>query len=315
MKLCRYGNIGAERPGLVDQSGRIRDLSHLIPDITSTVLAPGELEYLASISPDELPLVREGVRLGVPLTGIGKFVAIGLNYVDHAREANLPIPEEPVVFLKATSCIVGPNDDVMRPKHAMKLDWEVELGVVIGSTACCVSNQEALDHVAGYCVINDVSERAFQWQSQWDKGKSCDTFGPMGPWLVTSDEIPDPQNLDLWLDVNGQRMQSGNTRTMIFSVAELVSYVSHYMTLHPGDVICTGTPPGVGMGKKPNPIYLNDGDVMTLGISSLSAQKQTVVGWSFAGLQADNPQDCYFVSEQIYSVAENPKLKFAGDRR
>jgi 2-keto-4-pentenoate hydratase/2-oxohepta-3-ene-1,7-dioic acid hydratase in catechol pathway len=235
---------------------------------------------LAKLKAETLPVVANGPRLGVPFVGIGKFVAIGLNYSDHAKEAGMPIPSEPIVFMKATTCISGPNDDVIQPKRSTKLDWEVELGIVIGSKAQYVSAADALDFVAGYCVINDVSERAFQMATgQWDKGKGFDTAGPIGPWLVTTDEIKDPQILDMWLDVNGKRMQKGNTRTMIFNCAQIVSHVSHYMTLLPGDVICTGTPPGVGLGIKPNPVFLKSGDVMTLGIQGLGEQKQKVVAW------------------------------------
>lgn len=272
-----------------------------MPDITGEALDPAERAFLAEIDPEDLFLVPDRPRLGCPVAQIGKFIGIGLNYIDHAREADLPMPTEPVVFFKPTSCIVGPSDDVIRPKNATKLDWEVELGVVIGSETRYVSPDRALEFVAGYCVVSDVSERAFQWQSsQWDKGKSCDTFGPIGPWLVTADEIANPQELDVWLDVNGCRMQTGNTRTMIFSVAQLVSYLSHYMSLQPGDVICTGTLPGVGMGRKPNPVYLYDGDVMTLGISDLGEQRQTVVGSSSSGVQVRNR----IIEDPIYSVAD-----------
>ncbi|MDA8109564.1 MAG: fumarylacetoacetate hydrolase family protein [Betaproteobacteria bacterium] len=278
MRLCRYGKGGFEKPGVVDAEGRLRDLSKVVANIGPNELSPRGLKMLLKIKPESLPVVNGNQRLGVPYVGIGKFVAIGLNYSDHAKEANQPIPSEPVVFLKATTCISGPYDDVIQPRSSTKLDWEVELGVVIGSKAQYVPEDEALAHVAGYCVVNDVSERAFQMQSsQWDKGKGCDTFGPIGPWLVTADEIPDPQGLDMWLDVNGKRMQTGNTRTMIFSVAKLVSYVSHYMTLLPGDIITTGTPPGVGLGMKPNPVFLKPGDVMALGIRGLGEQRQKVV--------------------------------------
>jgi len=277
MKLCRYGKNGFERPGIIDAEGRLRDLSKIVEQIGVNELSPRGLKNLARIKPESLPVVNGAPRMGVPYVGIGKFVAIGLNYSDHAKEANLPIPSEPVVFMKATTCIGGPNDDVIQPKHSTKLDWEVELGVVIGTKAQYVSEADALSHVAGYCVVNDVSERAFQMQSsQWDKGKGCDTFGPIGPWLVTTDEITDPQNLDMWLDVNGRRMQSGNTRTMIFPVAQLVSYVSQYMTLLPGDIITTGTPPGVALGMK-EPAWLKPGDVVTLGIRGLGEQRQAVV--------------------------------------
>jgi len=281
MKLCRHGAAGRELPGLIDRQGAVRDLSSVVRDLGAEQLTPAWLETLRRIDPDSLPSVAGAPRLGVPWSGIGKFIAIGLNYVDHAHESNLPIPTEPVVFMKPVSCIVGGNDDVMQPKGSTKLDWEVELGVVIGTAAQDVSEACALGHVAGYCLVNDVSERAFQLQSsQWDKGKGCDTFGPIGPWLLTADEVPDPQALDMWLDVNGSAMQRGNTRTMIFSVAQIVSYLSRYMTLYPGDVICTGTPPGVGMGKKPAPIFLQPGDVVTLGIEGLGTQRQQIVPWA-----------------------------------
>ena len=281
MKLCRYGKNGFEKPGMVDADGRIRDLSKIVEQIGPNELSPRGLKMLSKVKPESLPLVNGNPRYGVPYVGIGKFIAIGLNFSDHAKEAGQPIPPEPVVFMKATTCISGPNDDVIQPKHSTKLDWEVELGVVIGSKAQYVSEAKALDYVAGYCCVNDVSERAFQMQSsQWDKGKGCDTFGPLGPWLVTTDEIKDPQVLDMWLDVNGKRMQTGNTRTMVFSVAKIISHVSQYMTLLPGDIIATGTPPGVGLGIKPNPVFLKPGDVMTLGIKGLGEQRQKVVGYS-----------------------------------
>jgi len=278
MKLCRYGKLGYEKPGLVDADGRVRDLSKIVDDIGPNEISPRGLKMLTKLKPESLPLVNAAPRFGVPYVGIGKFVAIGLNYSDHAKEAGLPIPSEPIVFMKATTCINGPNDDVIQPKNSTKLDWEVELGVVIGSTAKYLSEAEALSHVAGYCIVNDVSERSFQMATtQWDKGKGFDTAGPIGPWLVTTDEITDPQNLDMALDVNGQRMQTGNTRTMIFSVAKIVSHVSQYMTLLPGDIIATGTPPGVGLGIKPTPVFLKPGDVMTLSIQNLGVQKQRVV--------------------------------------
>ena len=281
MKLCRYGNPGTEKPGVIDAAGKLRDLSGVIKDIDPAALSPENLKKLAGTKPDSLPLVEGSPRYGVPLSGISKYVAIGLNYSDHAAEAGMAVPTEPIIFMKTLSSICGPNDDTVQPKNSTKLDWEVELAVVIGRKALYVSEDRALDYVAGYCVANDVSERAFQLQSsQWDKGKGCDTFGPIGPWLVTSDEVPDPQNLDMWLDVNGERMQSGNTRTMIFGVRKLVSYCSHYMSLNPGDVICTGTPPGVGMGKKPQPVWLKPGDVVTLGINGLGQQRQKVVAYS-----------------------------------
>jgi 2,4-diketo-3-deoxy-L-fuconate hydrolase len=315
MKYCRYGNRGEERPGLIDPHGRVRDLSHLMPDITGEALAPVERAFLAEIDPEDLPLVQGSQRFGCPVAQIGKVVAIGLNYVDHALEAKLPIPTEPVVFFKPPSCIVGPADDIVRPKNATKLDWEVELGVIIGSEARCVSPEQALEFVAGYCAVNDVSERAFQWQSsQWDKGKSCDTFGPVGPWLVTADEIANPQDLDLWLDVNGCRMQTGNTRTMIFSVAKIVSYLSHYMTLQPGDLICTGTPPGVGMGHKPKPVYLNDGDVVTLGISGLGEQCQTIVGSESRDTLSQTRLTTSRTSEQFVCIVADRQLAAVGGR-
>ena len=263
---------------MIDAQAQLRDLSGIISHIDQETISPRGLAKLKKIRPESLPLVRGNPRFGVPYTGITKFVAIGLNYADHAREANLAIPTEPIIFSKATTCINGPNDDVVQPRNSTKMDWEVELGVVIGSKAQYVPEDKALDYVAGYAIVNDVSERGFQLQSsQWDKGKGCDTFGPIGPWLVTTDEITDPQNLDMWLDVNTERMQTGNTKTMIFGVAKLVSYCSHYMTLMPGDIIATGTPPGVGMGKKPEPIWLKPGDVMNLGIRGLGEQRQKVL--------------------------------------
>ena len=277
MKLLRYGPAGFEKPGLLDSTGAIRDLSGVVAHVTSEHLSAKELARLAKIKPESLPRVSGTPRLGVPYLGISKFIAIGLNYADHAAESGVPVPSEPILFSKATTCINGPNDDIVIPRNSTKTDWEVELGVVIGTKAQYVAKDKALDHVAGYCVINDVSERNFQLErgSQWDRGKGCDTFGPIGPWLVTRDEVPDPQNLDMWLDVNGHAMQRGNTRTMIFGVAHLVSYVSQFMTLLPGDIITTGTPPGVGMGRKP-PQYLKDGDVVTLGIAGLGGQRQHV---------------------------------------
>ena len=280
MKLARYGRIGKEKPGLIDHAGKLRDLSGVIDDINPAQLSDKALAKLAKIDPASLPAVRGKPRFGVPLTGVGKFIAIGLNYSDHAAEAGMAIPKEPIVFMKATSCLSGPNDPVMLPKGSKKSDWEVELGVVIGSTARYVSEKDALRHVAGYCVVNDVSEREYQLDrgTQWDKGKGCDTFGPVGPWLVTRDEVPDPQSLDIWLDLNGKRVQSGNTRTMIFSVGEIVSYVSRFMTLLPGDIITTGTPPGVGMGMKP-PRFLKRGDELALGIDGLGEQRQQVIAF------------------------------------
>ena len=278
MKLCRYGKNGFEKPGMIDAQGNIRDLSAVVEQIDQGTIAPAGLAKLRKIKAETLPLVRGEPRLGVPYVGISKFVAIGLNFADHAREANQAIPSEPIIFMKATTSINGPNDKVIVPRHSTKLDWEVELGVVMCKKAQYVPEEKAIDYVAGYCVVNDVSERAFQMQSsQWDKGKGCDTFGPIGPWLVTTDEIRDPQNLEMWLDVNGRRMQKGNTRTMIFGVAKLVSYCSRYMTLLPGDIITTGTPPGVGMGMKPEPVFLQPGDVINLGIQGLGEQHQDVV--------------------------------------
>ena len=283
MKLCRYGKAGYEKPGMIDGEGRLRDLSKVVEHIGPNEISPRGLKMLARVKPESLPPVNGSPRMGVPYVGIGKFVAIGLNYSDHAKEAGQPIPTEPIIFMKATTCITGPSDDIVQPKNSTKLDWEVELGVVIGAKAQYVSEADALGHVAGYCVVNDVSERAFQLGrpgGQWDKGKGFDTAGPIGPWLVTTDEIRDPQALDMWLDVNGKRMQSGSTRTMIFGVARIVSDVSQYMTLLPGDIICTGTPPGVGLGVKPNPVFLKPGDVMTLGIRGLGEQRQKVVAFS-----------------------------------
>lgn len=277
MKLCRYGKDGFEKPGMIDGEGKLRDLSKVVAQIGPNELSPRGLKMLSKVKPETLPIVSNGPRLGVPYVGIGKFIAIGLNYSDHAKEAGMPIPSEPIVFSKATSSISGPNDDIIQPRGSTKLDWELELGVVIGTKAQYVAEDRALDHVAGYCIVNDVSERSFQLAtSQWDKGKGFDTAGPIGPWLVTTDEVRDPQALDMWLDLNGKRMQSGNTRTMIFGVANIVSHVSRYMTLLPGDIITTGTPPGVGMGIKPNPVWLKPGDVLTLGIRGLGEQRQRV---------------------------------------
>ena len=280
MKLVRYGKPGQEKPGLIDASGQLRDLSGVVADIGPDQLSDKVLAKLAKLKTDKLPLVKGKPRMGCPVAQVGKFVAIGLNYSDHAKEAGMPIPTEPVIFMKATSCIQGPNDPVMLPKGSTKGDWEVELGIVMGSKAQYVTQKDALNFVAGYCLVNDVSERNFQLErgSQWDKGKGCDTFGPIGPWLVTRDELPQPLKLDMWLDLNGQRMQSGNTKTMIFNVAKIVSYVSQFMTLMPGDVITTGTPPGVGMGLKPQR-FLKPGDVMTLGIAGLGEQRQDVIAY------------------------------------
>ena len=278
MKLVRYGEAGKEKPGLIDADGKLRSLSAVIKDINPEQLGDAALDKLRKINTAKLPLVKGSPRIGSPVNGVGKFIAIGLNYADHAAESGLPIPAEPIVFMKATTCIQGPNDPVMLPKGSKKTDWEVELGVVIGTKARYVSQKDALSHVAGYCTINDVSEREFQIErgGTWDKGKGCDTFGPLGPWLVTRDEVPNPQKLGMWLDLNGQRMQTGSTRTMIFSVAKLISYVSQFMTLMPGDVITTGTPPGVGLGMKP-PLFLKKGDVISLGIDGLGEQQQLVV--------------------------------------
>jgi 2-keto-4-pentenoate hydratase/2-oxohepta-3-ene-1,7-dioic acid hydratase in catechol pathway len=277
MKLCRYGKAGYEKPGLIDSENRVRDLSKVIDNLGPNEISPRGLKMLTKVKPESLPVVNGSPRLGVPYVGIGKFVAIGLNYSDHAKEAGLPIPAEPIVFMKATTCISGPSDDVIQPKNSTKLDWEVELGIVIGSQAKYVSEANALEHVAGYCIVNDVSERAFQMAtSQWDKGKGFDSAGPIGPWLVTTDEIRDPQTLDMWLDVNGKRMQTGSTQTMIFGVAQLVSHVSQFMTLLPGDVITTGTPPGVGMARNPR-VFLKEGDQLTLTVEGLGEQRHTVV--------------------------------------
>lgn len=278
MKLVRYGNEGAERPGLVDANGVLRDLSAHIPDIDGRMLNDASLERLRALDTEALPAVDGSPRFAPIVGNIGKFLCIGLNYSDHAAETGAAIPEHPILFFKANSAIVGANDDVIMPRGSTHTDWEVELGVVIGTTTKYVSEQEALSHVAGYCIVNDVSERHFQTQltGQWTKGKSCDTFGPTGPFLVTRDEVPDPQALDMYLDVNGKRMQTGNTSTMIFSVAQIISHLSQLMTLHPGDIITTGTPPGVGMGIKPDPVYLKSGDVMELHISGLGQQRQTV---------------------------------------
>ncbi|MEB0110415.1 2,4-diketo-3-deoxy-L-fuconate hydrolase [Variovorax sp. GrIS 2.14] len=281
MKLVRYGNPGKEKPGLIDAQGQLRDLSAVIKDIGADQLGDAAIAKLQKLKTDKLPLVRGKPRFACPVANVGKFIAIGLNYADHAAESGMPIPKEPVVFTKAISCIQGPNDPVMLPKNSVKGDWEVELGVIIGTRARYVSQKDALNYVAGYCVINDVSER--EWQIErgltWDKGKGFDTFGPIGPWLVTRDEVPNPQKLAMWLDLNGKRVQTGNTKTMIFNVAKLVAYVSQLNTLEPGDIITTGTPPGVGMGMKPSPVFLKKGDVMTLGIDGLGEQRQDVVGF------------------------------------
>ena len=282
MKLLRYGPLGQEKPGMLDRGGVLRDLSRELPDLTPGHVTRDSLRRLSLLDPAALPVVAGQPRLGVPVAGIRKFIAVGLNYADHAAEAGLPVPPEPVLFMKAISCLTGPNDDVMLPKDSRKSDWEVELAVIIGTVARYVEEADALSHVAGYCVVNDVSEREYQIErgGTWDKGKGCDTFGPVGPWLVTPDEVDDPQNLQLWLDLNGQRRQMGNTRTMIFSVAKLIAYISRFMTLEPGDLITTGTPPGVGMGVKPEPVYLRPGDIMSLGVERLGKQTQRVVAWS-----------------------------------
>ncbi|WP_298231470.1 fumarylacetoacetate hydrolase family protein [uncultured Azohydromonas sp.] len=284
MKLLRHGARGAERPALIDDHGQVRDLSGVIPDITADTLRPENLRRLQEVDPSTLPVLAEPARIGTPWKGLGKFICVGLNYADHAAESNLPVPKEPVLFLKANTALTGPSDPVVLPQGSVKTDWEVELGVVIGRRARYVSEEDALECVAGYCVVNDVSEREYQLErgGTWDKGKGCDTFGPVGPWLVTRDEVPDPQNLSMWLDVNGRRWQDGSTRTMVFGVKELVSYISRFMTLEPGDLISTGTPPGVGMGAKPNPVFLKAGDVMRLGIQGLGEQRQAVHAWSAA---------------------------------
>lgn len=277
MKFLRYGETGQEKPGLLDADGNIRDLSAHVSDLSGAVLNPEALVKLGSLDVNALPKVEGNPRLGPCVAGTGKFICIGLNYADHAAESGMAVPPEPVIFMKATSAIVGPNDDLLIPRGSEKTDWEVELGIVIGKTAKYVSEEDALDYVAGYCTLHDVSERAFQIEraGQWTKGKSCDTFGPTGPWLVTKDEVADPQNLKMWLTVNGETMQDGSTKTMVYGVRHLVSYLSQFMSLQPGDIISTGTPPGVGMGMKP-PRYLKAGDVVELGIEGLGSQKQNV---------------------------------------
>jgi 2-keto-4-pentenoate hydratase/2-oxohepta-3-ene-1,7-dioic acid hydratase in catechol pathway len=286
MKLLRYGPRGQERPGMM-VDGVIKDLCGHVSDIGAAEISPQGLARLAALAPASLHTISGTPRLGVPIAHAQKFIAIGLNFADHAAESQLPIPVEPIIFSKAISCLQGPNDPVMLPRDSAKTDWEVELGVIIGTRARYVAESEALGFVAGYCVVNDVSERAFQLErgGTWDKGKGCDTFGPVGPFLVTADEVGDPQELDMWLDLNGQRMQTGNTRTMIFGVAKLISYVSTFMTLEPGDIIATGTPPGVGMGKSP-PAYLKSGDAMCLGIEKLGEQRQQVAAWHSNGVSA-----------------------------
>lgn len=293
MKLLRYGPKGDEKPGLLDPEGRVRDLSGYIPELDSAWLGKESLARLKALDWRALPLVGAGsdsmstaaaapLRLAPIVADTGKLICVGLNYSDHAAESGMAVPAEPVLFMKAASSIVGANDPVVLPRDSVKSDWEVELGVVIGTRARYVDEADALDYVAGYCVVNDLSEREYQLErgGQWDKGKGCDTFGPVGPWLVTADEVPDPQNLDMWLEVNGHRYQQGSTRTMVFTVAHLVSYISRFMTLHPGDIISTGTPPGVGLGQKPDPVYLRPGDVMRLGIAGLGEQRQTVHAWN-----------------------------------
>ena len=284
MKLLRVGEPGRERSAILDSAGVLRDLSAIVSDIDGTSLLPERLAALSNVDLPSLPVIAGSERIGPCVARPLNYICIGLNYADHAKEAGLPLPKEPIVFLKSLSAFSGPNDDVRIPRGSNKTDWEVELGVVIGSLARGVSEAKALDHVAGYCVCNDVSEREFQIErgGTWDKGKGCDTFGPTGPWLVTKDEVPDPQKLDLWLDVDGVRMQSGNTCNMVFSVAEVVSYVSCFITLYPGDVIATGTPPGVGMGRKPEPVYLHPGQTMRLGITGLGEQRQRVTAWENA---------------------------------
>ena len=282
MKLCRWGRNGFEKAGMIDAQGQLRDLSSIVATIDTDAISPKGLARLRKIRAESLPLVRTNPRFGVPYTGISKFVAIGLNYIDHARETGAQIPSEPIIFMKASTSISGPNDDIATPKNSTRLDYEAELGVVIGSRARYVSEDKALDYVAGYTLVNDVSERAFQMQSsQWDKGKGCDSFGPIGPWLVTTDEIANPQALDIWLDVNTDRRQSSNTKNMIFTCAKLVSYCSHYMTLLPGDIITTGTPSGVALGIKDRNAYLQTGDIVTLGLKGLGEQRQKVI--SFKG--------------------------------
>ncbi|MCO6047863.1 fumarylacetoacetate hydrolase family protein [Aeoliella sp. ICT_H6.2] len=283
MKLLRYGPPGGELPGLLHTDGTVRSLAKMVDDLAGSALSNSSLESLRQSNLDDLPVVEAPGRLGPCVTGVGKFLCVGLNYSDHAAESGMDVPAEPVLFMKATSAIVGPNDDVVIPKDSTKTDWEVELGIVIGEPASHVSEQDALNYVAGYCVVNDLSEREFQLErcGQWVKGKSCDTFAPLGPYLVTRDEIPNPQDLALWLEVDGHRYQDGSTQTMVFGVAELVSYISRFMTLHPGDIISTGTPPGVGLGQKP-PVYLRPGQTMTLGIDGLGQQSQTTVAWENA---------------------------------
>ena len=282
MKLMRIGPKGHERPAILDSEGRVRDLSGVVRDITAAMLTPDGLAPLRAIDPSSLPEIANPGRVAPPWSGMGKFVCVGLNYADHAAESGLAVPAEPVLFTKHTSTVIGANDPVVLPKGSVKTDWEVELGVVIGRKARYVSEDDALQHVAGYCVVNDISEREYQIErgGTWDKGKGCDTFGPVGPWLVTADEVADPQQLAMWLEVNGRRFQNGSTRTMVFGVKQLVSYISRFMTLYPGDLITTGTPPGVGMGCKPTPVFLKPSDTMRLGIEGLGVQQQTVHAWN-----------------------------------
>jgi len=284
MKLLRFGPSGKEKPGIVDAQGDIRDLAGVLPDVAGDTLHPDSIGRLRALDLSALPRVEKDVRIGPCVSGVGKFICIGLNYSDHAAESGMAVPAEPILFMKATSAICGPNDGILIPRGSQKTDWEVELGVVIGKTARYVSEADALSHVAGYCVVNDLSERAFQLEGtgQWVKGKSADTFGPIGPWLVTTDEIPDPQNLDLWLEVDGHTYQRGTTSHMIFTVARLVSFITRFMSLHPGDIISTGTPPGIGMGQKPDPIYLRAGNHVRLGIQGLGEQNQRVTNQTAA---------------------------------
>jgi len=282
MKLMRYGAKGAEKPALVDAQGQVRDLSGVLADISASTLSPKGLDRLRALDPESLPLVAEPGRIAPPWRGCEKFLCVGLNYADHAAESGLPVPKEPVLFMKPISAICGPHDAIVLPQDSVKGDWEVELGVVIGTKARYVSEADALKYVAGYCVVNDVSEREYQIErgGTWDKGKGCDTFGPIGPWMVTADEVGDPQNLRMGLDVSGQVRQNGSTKTMVFGVAQLVAYCSRFMTLHPGDLISTGTPPGVGLGMKPTPVYLKPGDTMRVWIEKLGEQRQTVHAWN-----------------------------------
>lgn len=287
MKIVRFGPKGQEKPGLIDNNGQLRDLSPVVSDITAEEVRLSKLKAIKAADVNALPVVEGDVRYGVPVKNIGKIIAVGLNYADHAAESGLPVPPEPIFFTKAITALNGPNDDVIKPRDATKLDWEVELGIIVGKTCRYVEAKDALSHVAGYVLVNDISERGFQKErgTQWVKGKGCDTFCPVGPWLVTADEIVDPQGLDMFLDVNGERMQTGNTRTMIFPVAEALAYISRFITLQPGDLVTTGTPPGVGEGKKPDPIYLQAGDQMRLGITGLGEQRQTVVPFTLDGLE------------------------------